>query len=347
MLASTIPDSQDKNYIESIAARENYKIPELRRFTTDTDEYVYIADKIHELKSQGYKYDDIAILSRTNAQLQKLETILHKLNVNFDVVDGKLFTEQSEIKLIISYLKLAIYENDDESFAYIYNKPNRWLNKKFLEETKKNSIKRNTSLYNAMFTIDRRNWRFKNGIDEIHEVINYLQNKKYKNVGELVHYLRERLDIDYFVTKGKQSDDGKYTEQIENLNSFEEICSNYSSIFDLIEYLDQLNTDMENIKGDSVKLLTIHKSKGMEYPVVFIIGCNDGLLPHYKNIDHLDDERRLLYVAITRAENELYMSYVDIYNNKLMNKSPFMDDIKGTIKIIEMDTLNKNDYEKD
>ena len=198
-----------------------------------------------------------------------------------------------------------------------------------------------------MFTIDRRNWRFKNGIDEIHEVINYLQNKKYKNVGELVHYLRERLDIDYFVTKGKQSDDGKYTEQIENLNSFEEICSNYSSIFDLIEYLDQLNTDMENIKGDSVKLLTIHKSKGMEYPVVFIIGCNDGLLPHYKNIDHLDDERRLLYVAITRAENELYMSYVDIYNNKLMNKSPFMDDIKGTIKIIEMDTLNKNDYEKD
>ena len=334
ILASSIPDSQDKNYVESIAAKEKYKMPELRHFFSDSEEYEFIAKKIDELKVQGYNYNNVAILARTNAQLQKLETVLHKSNVDFDVVEGKLFTEQMEIKLILSYLRLSVYENDDESFMFLYNKPNRWLNKKFLEETKENSIKRNVSLYNAMFTIDRRNWRFKNGIDEIHEVINYLQNKKYKNVGELVHYLRERLDIDTFVTKGKQSDDGKYTEQIENLNSFEEMCANYTTIKDLITYLDKMNKDMENIKKDSVKLLTIHKSKGMEFPVVFIIGCNDGILPHAKS-DDLYDEKRLLYVAITRAEKELYMSYADLSNGGFKDVSPFIKDLGNTVKKID------------
>ena len=334
ILASSIPGSHDKNYVESVAAKENNKIPELRHFFSDSEEYEFIAKKIDELKVQGYNYNNVAILARTNAQLQKLETVLHKSNVDFDVVEGKLFTEQMEIKLILSYLRLSVYENDDESFMFLYNKPNRWLNKKFLEETKENSIKRNVSLYNAMFTIDRRNWRFKNGIDEIHEVINYLQNKKYKNIGELVHYLRERLDIDTFVTKGKQSDDGKYIEQIENLNSFEEMCANYTTIKDLITYLDKMNKDMENVKKDSVKLLTIHKSKGMEFPVVFIIGCNDGILPHAKS-DDLYDEKRLLYVAITRAEKELYMSYADLSNGGFKDVSPFIKDLGNTVKKID------------
>ena len=187
-----------------------------------------------------------------------------------------------------------------------------------------------------MFTIDRRNWRFKNGIDEIIEVITYLKNNKKSDVSELVKYLRNRLDIDKFVTKGKQADDGSYVEQIDNLNSFENICSKYSSIDEFTSYINDLDNELE-IKSnydDKVKLLTIHKSKGMEYPVVFIIGCNDELLPHYKS-ENINDERRLFYVAITRAEKELYMSYVDFYNNDMKIVSPFINDIKDTIKIIE------------
>ena len=97
-----------------------------------------------------------------------------------------------------------------------------------------------------------------------------------------------------------------------------------------------MNTELEinNEYDDKVKLLTIHKSKGMEYPVVFIIGCNNELLPHYKN-ENINDERRLFYVAITRAEKELYMSYVDFYNGDMKIVSPFINDIKDTIKIVE------------
>ena len=98
--------------------------------------------------------------------------------------------------------------------------------------------------------------------------------------------------------------------------------------------MDELNKGIEIYKDQKVKLLTIHKSKGMEYPVIFIVGCNNDLLPHYKSQNE-DDERRLLYVAITRAEKELYMSYVDMYNNKTMKISPFIENIKDTICIID------------
>ncbi len=333
-LALSIPDSKHKNYVESIANNEIFKIPEVNHFSDDLEESEWIAKKIIELKREGYKYNDISVLARTNAQLQKLESVLHSKNISFDIVDGKLFTDLPEIKLIVSYLRLALHENDNEAFSYLYNKPNRWLNKKFFEEVERNSIKRNTSLYNAMFTIDRRNWRFKSGIDEIFEVINYIQNKKYSSVSDLVKYLRNRLKIDEFVTKGKQADDGNYIEQIENLDSFESICSNYSSIEQLITYLDELNREVETKKDETVKLLTIHKSKGMEFPVVFIIGCNEEILPHYKN-ENVDDERRLFYVAITRAEKELYLSYVDFYNGKFKKISSFIENIKDTVNIIE------------
>ena len=148
----------------------------------------------------------------------------------------------------------------------------------------------------------------------------------------MVKYLRARLDIDRFVTKGKQADDGSYAEQIDNLDSFENMCTKYSTIEQLLDCLEDMNDVSCNGDDDKVKLLTIHKAKGTEYPIVFIIGCNEGLLPHHRS-DDVDDECRLFYVAITRAEKELYMSYMDLYNGKFKPISPFIDAITETIKI--------------
>jgi len=334
MLSHSVSYSKHRNYVESIAHNGKNKIPELKRFPDNEHESTWIAEKIKNLIGEGYKYEDISILSRTNAQLQATENVFHKEKIPFEVVNGRLFTELPEIKLIISYLKLAIDQDDDSSFRYLYNKPNRWLDKKFLKEVEDNSSYRKNSLYESMLTIRRRNWRFKNGIDEIVEVVKYLKKKKDSPVSDLVHYLRERLEIDYFVSKGKQSDDGSYIEQVENLDTFEDMCEKYESIEDLIYYLDDMDKEIRSNTGDKVKLLTIHKSKGMEYPVVFIIGCSDGLLPHYKS-NNDEDERRLLYVAITRAEKELYMSYVDFSNGKSMGISPFMKDIMETVNFVK------------
>lgn len=243
-LALSIPDSKHIYYVESVANKSNYKVPELHNFPDEYKEAEWISQEIMKLKTRGYSYNDIAILSRTNAQLQKLETTLHNSNISFDIVDGNIFTDLPEIKLVISYLRLALDKNDNYAFEYLYNKPNRWLSQKFLKETKENSYQKNICLYDSMFTIARRNWRFKSGIDEIVEVIQSLQIKKWDNMSQLVSYLRQRLNIDLFVTKGKPSDDGTYSEQIENLDSFENLCARYTTIQELIFYLNNLSQEI-------------------------------------------------------------------------------------------------------
>ena len=328
--ASTIPDSKHKNYKESIANNKAFKKPEFAIYKDEWEEANKIADKINVLVKE-YKYKDIAILARTNAQLTKIQSTFHEKLIPFSIVNGSLFTDLPEIKLLISYLKLALYENDNESFIYLYNKPNRWLDRKFLQEVENNSKRRNVSFYSSMMSIDRRNWRFKNGIDEIYEVINYLQNKRFSSIGDMISYLRVRLNIDEFVTKGKQADDGSYVEQIENMNAFENIAKKYTDLNKFIMYLDDITKDLQIDNENKVQLLTIHKSKGLEYPVVFIIGCSDGLLPHNKSKD-LNDEKKLFYVGITRAEKELYISSILSNNSTEMKISPFVYAIKETIK---------------
>ena len=331
VFASTIPDSKHKNYKESIANNKAFKKPEFAIYKDEWEEADKIADKINVLVKE-YKYKDIAILARTNAQLTKIQSTFHEKLIPFSIVNGSLFTDLPEIKLLISYLKLALYENDNESFRYLYNKPNRWLDRKFLQEVENNSKRRNVSFYSSMMSIDRRNWRFKNGIDEIYEVINYLQNKRFSSIGDMISYLRVRLNIDEFVTKGKQADDGSYVEQIENMNAFENIAKKYTDLEKFIMYLDDITKDLQIDNENKVQLLTIHKSKGLEYPVVFIIGCSDGLLPHNKSKD-LNDEKKLFYVGITRAEKELYISSILSNNATEMKISPFVYAIKETIKL--------------
>ena len=330
VFANIIPDSKHKNYRESIANNNAFKKPEFAIYKDEWEEADKIADKINVLVKE-YKYKDIAILARTNAQLTKIQSTFHEKLIPFSIVNGSLFTDLPEIKLLISYLKLALYENDNESFRYLYNKPNRWLDRKFLQEVENNSKRRNVSFYSSMMSIDRRNWRFKNGIDEIYEVINYLQNKRFSSIGDMISYLRVRLNIDEFVTKGKQADDGSYVEQIENMNAFENIAKKYTDLNKFIMYLDDITKDLQVDNENKVQLLTIHKSKGLEYPVVFIIGCSDGLLPHNKSKD-LNDEKKLFYVGITRAEKELYISSILSNNATELKISPFVYAIKETIK---------------
>jgi len=328
--AESIPESKHRNYAITVPDKEYFKKPIFTDYEDSLSESNGVSDRIIQLCKENYKYGDISLLARTNAQLQKLEAILHNKHIPFDIVDGKLFTELPEIQLLLSYLRLSINENDNDAFRYIYNKPLRWLSKKFLQEVESNTNNRNKSLYDAMFTIDRRNWRFKNGIDEIHEIINSLQNKRFKDTSEMIKYLRRKLNIDEFVSKGNIGDDG-LSEQTDNIDSFQDICKEFKTVKELLFYLDDLNKAMNNTDvNQKVKLMTIHKSKGLEFPVVFVVGCSDGLLPHYKTND-INDEKRLMYVAITRAEQELYLSSVRFYNDRVLGVSPFINDMGDTI----------------
>lgn len=336
-LAKDIPDSKHRYYVESIASNDKYKTPEYRLFQNEYEEANWITEKIKQLSSD-YKYHDFAVLSRTNAQLTKIQSALHDNNIPFNVVEGSVFTDLPEIKLLLSYLKLSVNKDDNESFSYIYNKPNRWLDKKFFEEVENMALGKGMSYYDAMFIIARRNWKFKNGINEIQSVTEHLI--KIKNVVDKIQYIRKTLKIDKFVSKGKTSDDGGSVEQIENMDAFENMAKKFDSIDKFIFYLNNLNNNNKKNTKNKVNLTTIHRAKGLEYPIVFIIGCNEGLLPH-KRTDSIDDEKRLFYVAITRAEKELYLSSILSYNSKENIPSRFIEVIKPTIKTIEPNKIKR------
>lgn len=297
-----ISDTKHRNYVESKANRDGGFDPIITAYDTEQSEADNIAKKI---KESGHKPSEVAVLARCNAQLQNIQNSLGMERIPFCVYGGCLYTEQAEIKLLLSYLKLANDTNDNEAFQYMYNKPNRWLGSAFLEEVHRNSY--GSSFYDSMFTIRRRNWKFKNGIDEIIGITEDLQRSHFENVGEMVKYLRHKLPIDDYFNKG-EDEEGEFAEKVESMNAFQRNCERFKTIKDLLSYLDIL-ANSNNEKSDAVKLMTIHKSKGMEFPIVYLIGCNDGKFPHYLN-NNPEDEARVMYVGMTRAADELYMSYV-------------------------------------
>lgn len=330
-LAKYLPESKNKHYVEAVADKQAISKPVFIECETASDEVQTVTNEVQKLINDGYKYKNIAILSRTNAQLQYFESEFAKNKIPYITFNDTTFIDKPEIKLVISYIKLAHNTKDNSAFAYLYNKPNRWLDKKFFDEVSTLAKSKRCSLYNAMFEIDRRNWRFKSGIDEIYNIINKLQNKRISNIGEEIKLLRRELNIDDYVTRGKLGDDGRYTEQIENLDTFENTCSQFKTYDEFITYLNDIEKCSVQTDDNKVSLMTIHKSKGLEFSVVFIVGCSEGLLPHSKATD-IYDEMRLMYVGITRAMNKLYLTSNLFYNSRNMITSSFIDLLGDTIE---------------
>ena len=130
----------------------------------------------------------------------------------------------------------------------------------------------------------------------------------------------------------ENSDDGRYTEQIENLDTFEDACKQFKTYTELKSYLLDIQNSSIQTDDNKVSLMTIHKSKGLEFPVIFLVGCSEGLLPHSKATD-IDDEMRLMYVGITRAMDELYLTSNLFYNSRNLMSSSFIDLLGDTIDI--------------
>ena len=323
--AQTVPESKHKHYVESIADRPPYKAPEYSCYLNETEEAKKIASKIRSMvQSESHQYGDFAILARTNAQLVNFESFMHKLAVPYTIVDSLPFVERKEIKIVLSYLKLACDLSDDDSFIYIYNKPNRYLGNQFLEEAKRTAAREKASLFCSMDIVASRNKKYATGVKELSEVVNHLRRMKYSSVKECVDFIRRRLKLDSYVSD-EMSDDNNACDKTDNLDVLASMAKEYKSIEEFVLYLSKLSpTNAES--DNAVKLMTIHKSKGLEYPVVFVIGVNDKFMPHHRN-QNINEERRLMYVAITRAERELYISSTETYGDKEMNPSVFIEEI--------------------
>ncbi len=318
--------------------------PVLKSLDSEYDEAMFIAQKIEELLSNGYNAYDIAVFYRTNAQSRIFEKVFTTFGIKYKLVGSINFFARKEIKDVLAYLKILVNPNDDISFLRIINFPKRGIGKKALETLINLSQQTGKSLYNTL----------KDNISKIPEKIRkkfekfLMMTEKWNNLQSqtdltsLIETVVQESGIANLYENSKDIQDISKWENISELiASVEEFVENFEEDREplLEEYLNQVSiqTSIDNSADDknSISLMTIHNAKGLEFDCVFISGLEEGLLPHIKSLedDTVEEERRLFYVAITRAKKKLYITYA--------NYRRYMETIEPTIMsrfLSEIDT---------
>ena len=282
------------------------------------DEASYVVEQIAHLKREEYyKNSDFSILYRTNAQSRAIEDILRREDIPYKIIGGLKFYERKEIKDIIAYLRLIQNSSDNLSLKRIINEPKRGIGKTSLEKIQEISESSGTSMYEiiknaADYDLNRVYINSREFIEQIES----LKNKK--NEFKISDLIKETLKTTGYTKALEQEGSVEAETRIENLEEFLTVAIEFeeeSAENTLPEFLEgiTLSSDIDGMEesDDKVTLMTLHSAKGLEFPVVFLVGMEEGIFPGYKSIGEpkaLEEERRLFYVGITRAKQYLYLT---------------------------------------
>ncbi|MGK9267614.1 DNA helicase PcrA [Bacillus inaquosorum] len=285
----------------------------------------FVAGKIHQLHSSGKrKLSDIAILYRTNAQSRVIEETLLKAGLNYNIVGGTKFYDRKEIKDILAYLRLVSNPDDDISFTRIVNVPKRGVGATSLEKIASYAAMNGLSFFQAIQQVDFIGVSAKaaNALDSFRQMIENLTNMQdYLSITELTEEILDKTEYREML-KAEKSIEAQ--SRLENIDEFLSVTKNFEQKSEdktlvafltdlaLIADIDQLDQKEEESGGkDAITLMTLHAAKGLEFPVVFLMGLEEGVFPHSRSLmeeAEMEEERRLAYVGITRAEQELYLT---------------------------------------
>jgi DNA helicase-2/ATP-dependent DNA helicase PcrA len=250
------------------------------------------------------------------------------------IIFGSLsFYNRKEIKDIISYLRFAVDHNDYDSYSRSLKNPLRYCGNAFIDNVDEYSKTNNVDLLEA--TKQLGYGRFRNAQQYVRWI------KEIKKIGrpyDAINFIRG-AGYDHYLNEDADDDDSADNERIENLVTFQLSAEKFDTIPEFLEHIDNVissQQDYDKLEMDCVKLMTIHKSKGLEFKIVFGCGISDGLLPHSRSVD-IEEERRLCYVLVTRTKDRLFLSSIDHRNEKAMEVSPF---------IYEMNLLVEDDAKK-
>ncbi len=300
----------------------------LVRTMTDNDEGKMVADSIQELKLRNHFFNnDFAILYRTNAQSRSFEEALRRMGIAYRIYGGMSFYQRKEIKDFIAYLRLVVNPKDEEALKRIINYPARGIGKTTLDKAVLFANQNNISLWDVLCNAGM--YGFRSGtlesIDGFVTSIKMFQSEQdKKNAYDLAVIVGKSTNIVKELFNDKTVEGlARYENVQELLNSIKEFIETPSNLEDgevgdkgLGAYLQQIvlltDSDDDKENKDVVKLMTIHAAKGLEFPVVFVGGLEETLFPNAMSIntrEELEEERRLFYVAITRAKTNLYLSY--------------------------------------
>ena len=285
------------------------------------DEYreaTFVVDQINHLKRQEYyKYSDFAILYRMNSQSRSLEDILRRENIPYKIVGGLKFYERKEIKDIIAYLRLIQNTNDNLSLSRIINEPKRGVGKTSLDKIEELSNNNGISMYDIIK--DANNYGLSRVFANTRDFISVIEElRSIKDSVKISDLIKQTLNKTGYTQSLELENTIEAENRLENLEEFLTVAIEFedeSADNSLSEFLNgiTLSSDLDGVEetDDSVTLMTLHSAKGLEFPVVFLVGMEEGIFPGYKSIGEpkeLEEERRLCYVGITRAKEKLFLT---------------------------------------
>ena len=361
---AVIKNNEVKYKKELWTENDTGELPNVFCGDNEYDEASYVIEQINRLRREEYfKYSDFTVLYRMNAQSRAIEDILRREDIPYKIIGGLKFYERKEIKDAIAYLRLIFNPSDNLSLKRIINEPKRGVGKTSLDNVAKIAEDNNVSMYEVI----------KNAADyglnrvfvntrEFIEQIEYLINKKEElKISELI---KEALNKTGYTKALENENTVEAESRIQNLEELLTVAIEFeeenaeNSLGEFLEGIT-LSSDVDGLEesDDMVTLMTLHSAKGLEFPVVFLVGMEEGIFPGYKSIGEpkeLEEERRLCYVGITRAKQYLFLTCAKqrtIFGSTTYNSpSRFLNEIpeeylKGYKEAFERETTN-NSYSK-
>ncbi len=320
----------------------------------ETMESLKVAKRIKKLLGSGVAASEIAILYRINALSRSLEDGLNKEKIPYKMVGGVKFYERAEVKDVISYLRLVANENDDFSLKRVINRPKRGLGKISLAKIEKIAFENKFSLFEAICALDESDKELSKKI--VSALDEFAANlKELKECGS-AYELIDKLEAKFGIKKYYESlPDG--SERVANIDEFYAMIKDQikqDPSFSIEEFLNEiaLQSEQDNIGGEAISIMSIHASKGLEFEHLFVIGLEEGFFPLLGDGSDIEEERRLAYVAITRAKKTLGLSYANsrFYKGQRtrLEKSRFLSEAgvcSGSL-IIQTQTQTAGEYKK-
>lgn len=348
-------------------------MPYVYKSDNEYDEASFIVETIRRLKREEYyKYSDFVVLYRMNTQSRAIEDIFRREDIPYQIIGGLKFYERKEIKDIISYLRLIHNPKDDVSLQRIINEPKRGIGKTSLEKIQNISTSMGIPMYEVIKKADEfglgkvflNSREFVELVEEFSAKIigvdTHIDHKNEMCVSELVEQI---LDKTGYLQSLKNEDTTQAENRIANLEEFLTVVIEFEEEFaenSLSEFLEgiTLASDIDNLEEEieKVTLMTLHNSKGLEFPIVFLIGMEEGIFPSYQSIGEskeLEEERRLCYVGITRAKDRVFLTCSKtrtLFGRTTSNKiSRFIEEIpekykEGYIEINSDASLQKDEF---
>lgn len=323
----------------------------IREAYNELEEAQFVAQEIENLQKRGlFSFKDCAIMYRINAQSRPLEEVFLRYGIPYRIIGGLRFYQRREVKDVIAYLRLIRNPEDAVSLKRVINIPTRGIGQKTLEDLTRWANSLELAPFKALerLAVEKENRpsffssRTIGALSYFYELLQKLRKQSQDlRLSELVSFILDETGYKDYIKETVEGEDR--LENVLELVTVAQAYDDYAPIEGLAQFLDEVSLtsdvdELEEGKADAVTFITLHQSKGLEFPVVFIVGLEEGVLPHVKSFDdpgQMEEERRLFYVGMTRAEKQLYIFRA--FRRSLMGGSTanpcsrFLRDIPGSL----------------